>query len=139
MNYLILEKFENNNYGFLTVTNNPMEYFHKFEPIDVRNGAMVVYSQDGVWYELLQDNIHENYRISKNVEVVDTGTWIDGTQMSIKADINLDLHNLAEQTYRSKKRDAWRRILNRKLIKPNPKASRDQLFEIFSSYSKHNY
>lgn len=137
--YLVFEKYEVNNYGFLTLTNKPLRYAKKFEPIDVANGAMVFYSENGGWYEIKSQSEFDTQPISKNVSVVDTGSWNDGLELSRIAGFSLDLHAIAKKVYSSRKHRLLHKLRNQKIPRTSSNATTDELFRIFGLRSSHMY
>jgi hypothetical protein len=57
------------------ITEHPIEYVSKFEPIDVINGKMIAWDELGTLYHFGPNKSLGESNATKNVAIVETGHW----------------------------------------------------------------
>lgn len=83
MKYVIVE-FGGTTPHIEAITEDPINYVSRFEPIDVLNGKCLAWDELGVLYKFGPEKKLNESKISKNVSIVDVGSWADDEPKLIK-------------------------------------------------------
>lgn len=83
MKYILADSY-NGHTTIDTITEDPIAYARKFEPIDVINGKMVAWDEKGNLYYFGPDKQLEKTRINKRVSLVEVGQWEEDEPQLVK-------------------------------------------------------